>query len=214
MPSLVGLSALSILWPRVQIPDDPKTFSNPIGPNICALGTLKNIGIRMVHGNIFNSTKTIVINTLVITIPSNTSYNPLWLVSSVTRLGDFGNLLATNLLTFVAQKDCRLVGDFEKNSTNVKLLQIFLGNLWKHLGKFLPPSSGHTASVVYKQYKLAVVVAQLVEQSVPKPEVRGSNPVIGKNLLNICLLSTVYWKDENKEKEAGNCPFFKKYKLT
>ena len=28
--------------------------------------------------------------------------------------------------------------------------------------------------------------------------------------LNICLLSTVYWKDENKEKEAGNGPFFKK----
>ena len=28
-------------------------------------------------------------------------------------------------------------------------------------------------------------------------------------ILNICLLSTVYWKDENKEKEAGNGPFFK-----
>ena len=28
--------------------------------------------------------------------------------------------------------------------------------------------------------------------------------------LNICLLSTVYWKDENKEKEAGNGPFLKK----
>ena len=40
----------------------------------------------------------------------------------------------------------------------------------------------------------AVVVAQLVEWSLPIPEVRGSNPVIGKNLyiLNICLLSTVY----------------------
>ena len=44
------------------------------------------------------------------------------------------------------------------------------------------------------------------------PEVRGSNPVIGKKIiyiLNICLLSTVYWKDENKEKEAGNGPYFK-----
>ena len=40
----------------------------------------------------------------------------------------------------------------------------------------------------------AVVVAQLVERSLLIPEVRGSNPVIGKNLfiLNICLLSTVY----------------------
>ena len=56
-----------------------------------------------------------------------------------------------------------------------------------------------------------VVVAQLVERSLSLPEVRGSNPVIGKNLFisNICLLSTVYWKDENKEKEAGNGPFKK-----
>ena len=57
-----------------------------------------------------------------------------------------------------------------------------------------------------------VVVAQLVERWLPIPEVRGSNSVIGKNLLisNICILSTVYWKDENKEKEAGNGPFFLK----
>ena len=56
-----------------------------------------------------------------------------------------------------------------------------------------------------------MVVAQLVERSLPIPEVRGSNPVISKNLfiLNICLLSTVYWKDENKENEAGDGPFFK-----
>ena len=56
-------------------------------------------------------------------------------------------------------------------------------------------------------------VAQLVERSLPISEVRGSNPVIGKNLfiLNICFLSTVYWKDENKrKKEAGNGPFLKK----
>ena len=58
----------------------------------------------------------------------------------------------------------------------------------------------------------AVFVGQLVERSLPLPEVRGSKPVIGKNLfmLNICLLSTVYWIDENKEKEAGNGPFLKK----
>ena len=37
-------------------------------------------------------------------------------------------------------------------------------------------------------------VAQLVERLLPIPEVRGSNPVIGKNLfiLSICFLSTVY----------------------
>ena len=50
----------------------------------------------------------------------------------------------------------------------------------------------------------AVVVALLVERLLPIPEVRGSNPVIGNFfILNICLLSTVYSKDENKEKEAG-----------
>jgi len=50
--------------------------------------------------------------------------------------------------------------------------------------------------------KWAVVVAHLVERSLPIPEVRSLNPVIGKNLfiLNICLLSTVYWKDENKKR--------------
>ena len=55
-------------------------------------------------------------------------------------------------------------------------------------------------------------VAQLVEQSLPIPEFCGSNPVIGKKsfILNICLLSTVCWKDKNKEKEAGNGQFFKK----
>ena len=37
-------------------------------------------------------------------------------------------------------------------------------------------------------------VAQLVERSLPIPEVRDLNPVSGKNLftLNICFLSTVY----------------------
>ena len=53
-----------------------------------------------------------------------------------------------------------------------------------------------------------MVVAQLVERSLPISEVRGSNPVISKKLLNIyCQL---YWKDKNKENEAGNGPFFKK----
>ena len=54
-------------------------------------------------------------------------------------------------------------------------------------------------------------VAQLVERLLPIPEVHGSNPVIGKNLfiLNICWLSTVYWKDENNEKESRNGPFLK-----
>ena len=48
-------------------------------------------------------------------------------------------------------------------------------------------------------------MAQIVERSLPPPEVRGSNPVIG-NLFVYCQL---YSKDENKEKEAGNGPFLK-----
>ena len=51
-----------------------------------------------------------------------------------------------------------------------------------------------------------VVVAQLVERSLPTPEVRGSNPVISK----IYMYHQLYWKDENKEKKAGKCPIFKK----
>ena len=57
-------------------------------------------------------------------------------------------------------------------------------------------------------------VAQMGERSLLIPEVRRSNPVISKNLfiLYICLLSNVYWKDENDEKEAGDGPLFDKRK--
>ena len=46
-------------------------------------------------------------------------------------------------------------------------------------------------SVLQKEHTWEVVVAQLVEWSILIPEIRGSTPVIGKILLNICLLSTV-----------------------
>ena len=55
-------------------------------------------------------------------------------------------------------------------------------------------------------------MAQLVERMLPIPEVRSSKSVIGKNfiyILNICLLSSVFRKDENKEKEARKWPIFK-----
>ena len=53
-------------------------------------------------------------------------------------------------------------------------------------------------------------VAQLVEGLLLIPEVLDSNSVISKNLfiLNMCLLSTVYWKDENKEKDGREWPIF------
>ena len=46
----------------------------------------------------------------------------------------------------------------------------------------------------------AVVVALLVERSLLTPEIRGSNPNIGKVLSTNCKLTR---KDKNKEKEAG-----------
>ena len=46
-----------------------------------------------------------------------------------------------------------------------------------------------------------MVVAQLVERSLPIPEVRGSNPVISKNLFIL--------NNKNKEKEARDGPFKK-----
>ena len=50
----------------------------------------------------------------------------------------------------------------------------------------------------------AVVVAQSIMRPHSTPEVRGSNPVIGK-LLYVEHLCTVYCieKNENQEKEAG-----------
>ena len=58
----------------------------------------------------------------------------------------------------------------------------------KYLRYFLPKfTERHLRMLV----KWEVVVAQLVERSISIPEVRGSTPVIGKILFNICLSSTV-----------------------
>ena len=54
----------------------------------------------------------------------------------------------------------------------------------------------------------AVVVAQSVEWSLPIPEVRGSNPVIGKHLNRTFTVNCIE-KTKIKEKEAGNGPFLK-----
>ena len=47
-----------------------------------------------------------------------------------------------------------------------------------------------------------MVVAQLVERSLPTPEVCGSNPVIGKKYIED-LLSTVLIRRKEKEKRPG-----------
>ena len=65
-----------------------------------------------------------------------------------------------------------------------------------------------------KQNIWAVVVAQLVERSLPTPEVRGLNPVIGKLLYGTFVYWQLYWKDENKQKKRPGMAhfFFKKKK--
>ena len=54
----------------------------------------------------------------------------------------------------------------------------------------------------------AVVVVQLVELSLPPPEISSSIPLIGKFYLPSTVLN-LNWKDENKEKEAENGPLGK-----
>ena len=65
--------------------------------------------------------------------------------------------------------------------------------------------SGLTSFLDYLVLR-AVVVAQLVERSLPTPEIHGSNPAIGKIVSTNCMIK----KDENKEKEARNGPSLKK----
>ena len=54
-----------------------------------------------------------------------------------------------------------------------------------------------------------MVLAQLVEQSHPTPEICGSNPDIGKILSSNCIIE----KMKIKEKEAANGPSLKKLKV-
>ena len=76
------------------------------------------------------------------------------------------------------------------------------------------PGLPSSIKFIYPSYKEckdnflgAVVVAQLVEWSLPIPKVHGSNPAIGKNLfISIEHLFTI---NENREKEAGDGPFKK-----
>ena len=53
-------------------------------------------------------------------------------------------------------------------------------------------------------------MAQLVERLLPIPEVRGSNPVIGKIYIHHLLTVNCIEKKKTKKKEAGNGPFKKR----
>ena len=52
----------------------------------------------------------------------------------------------------------------------------------------------------------ASVVAQLVQWSLPKPELLGSDPVIGK----FYVLSTVFKRSKLKKNRPVECPIIKK----
>ena len=97
----------------------------------------------------------------------------------------------------------------EITGSNILMLILVLSQITdKQVSTLTKELKNCTSCQMTNKWPREVVVAQLVERSLPIPEVRGLNPVIGKNLFlkNICLLTTVYWKDENKEKEAGNGP--------
>ena len=60
-----------------------------------------------------------------------------------------------------------------------------------------------------KDVKLrAVVVAQLLERSLPTQEIRGSNSTLGKILSTNCVIEKT--KKEKKEKRGWECPTFRK----
>ena len=68
----------------------------------------------------------------------------------------------------------------------------------------------HIQTYFERIYMRAVVFSQFAEQSLPIPEVRGSNADNGKfyRTFIYCQLYCIE-KTKTKEKEVGNGPFFK-----
>ena len=101
---------------------------------------------------------------------------------SVTRLGDFWKFLAINSLSKVAQKDCWLLGNFEKDQLMSKLLWILFR---QHLGHFFNSASGHTDPVA---------TALTRNHEVQGLDTLGSN--IAKPVLplhNCCKIAAKFW---------------------
>ena len=57
-------------------------------------------------------------------------------------------------------------------------------------------------------------MAQLVERSLPIPEVSSSNPVIGKIYIEHCFTVNCIEKTKIKKKRPGTAHFFKKNTIT
>ena len=69
---------------------------------------------------------------------------------------------------------------------------------------------GKTKAKYY--FRWALVVTQLVERSLPTPEVHGSNPVIGKFLCATFVYYQLYFIEKTKinNKRPRNGPFLNK----
>ena len=93
---------------------------------------------------------------------------------------------------------------------NYKTAPIVLSNNANYdqeLNRLLKICSSEGQSYATKTlYIWAVVVAQLVELLLLTPEICSSNPVISKILFPINCIKKQFWKNEIKEKEAGNGP--------
>ena len=59
-----------------------------------------------------------------------------------------------------------------------------------------------------KFFPWAVVLALLVQQSLPTPEIRGSTPVIANFILQSTVLNNLYRKDKIKKKIGRERPNF------
>ena len=70
--------------------------------------------------------------------------------------------------------------------------------------RFCCPNQRKNCWLQSYQKQWEVVVAQLLERTLLTPEVRSSNPVIGK----IYMYCQLFWKDENKEKRGRDMPIF------
>ena len=83
---------------------------------------------------------------------------------------------------------------------------------WKPFIQYLIDSQNSTKRVAIKQFTAWVgVVDQLLDRSLPIPEVRGSDPIIGKLSYKTFVNCQLYWKDE-KRKRGFEWPIFIKKK--
>ena len=126
-------------------------------------------------------------------------------------------LFHSNSLAYFNWKNLRCHAKYKKFLFAHKIIPYQqLSNLVETLCVGWPGVSPIESRPKQKNYRMAVVVAQLVERSLPIPEARSSNKVIGEIYIEhlfTCLLLAVVKRRKFKKKEAGNGPFLKNYGL-